>query len=119
MLQTSLNLYPESVYARSYTGFCLSALGQYERAIELYDRVLQIQSDSAYAPAQLGRMFMYVGRLKEATEWCRDNVRRTLILLIASEVVELRSPPMPNDKREMRIHPKRPIRVPMIEWPTL
>jgi tetratricopeptide (TPR) repeat protein len=64
----ALNLYPESVYALSYTGFCLGALGQYERAIEFNDRVLQIQSDSAYAHAQLGRMFMYVGRPKEATE---------------------------------------------------
>src|SRR5260370_39815968 len=66
--QQVLSLFPDSVYAHSYIGYCYSTLERYEEAIEAFDHALQIKPDSAYAHAQLGRAFLYLGKSQEAVD---------------------------------------------------
>src|SRR5712692_1002704 len=66
--QRVLSLFPNSVYALCYAGYCHSTLEQYEEAVKAFDHALQIKPDSAYAHAQLGRVFLHLGKPQHALE---------------------------------------------------
>src|SRR5258705_10153962 len=60
-----LSLFPKWAYVHVYIGYCHMGLEQYEEAVKAFDNGLQIQPNSAYARAQLGSIFVRMGRYQQ------------------------------------------------------